>query len=79
MYIYISATISYGFIHFFGCKVEPGRIGHKPERKMRLMSFLLRTDIKSKKDVNIVEEFVLKLPASNTHLYHVTEGEVCCV
>ena len=39
------------------------------------MSSSLKTDIKSE-DLKIVEEFVLKLPANNSHMYHVIEGEV---
>ena len=40
------------------------------------MSSSLRADIGSEKNLKIVEEFVLKLPANNTHQYHVIEGEV---
>ena len=43
---------------------------------MRSMSSSLKTDIKSEKDLKIVEKFVLKLPANNSHMYHVIEEEV---
>ena len=43
---------------------------------MRSMSASLKTDMKSEKDIKIIEEFVLKLPANNSHRYHVIEGEV---
>ena len=48
----------------------------KPERQMRSMSSLLKTDISNKKNIKIVEEFILKLPAKNSHQYHLTTGEV---
>ena len=43
---------------------------------MRSKSAEIKADIQSGKNINVVEEFMLKLPGKNSHQYHMIDGEV---
>ena len=57
-------------------QVQLNANGSKPDRQMRSMSLSLKTDLQSRTNLKIVEEFVLKLPGKNSHQFHLIKGEV---
>lgn len=55
-------------------EVTPGAA--KPRRRMQEKTTLLKTALKSWKELKIDDQFLLKLPNMDSHEYYVTEGEV---
>ena len=52
----------------------------KPRRKMQENTAMLKAALESRKEVQLVDEFHLKLPDVSSHRYHVTtDGEVRCI
>jgi hypothetical protein len=44
---------------------------------MREVASLLKTDLQEEKKLEVIDQFLLKLPGVESHEFHTTQGEVC--